>query len=101
ACLALALVALFPLLSVLWTVVARGHHVVSWSFLTSLPEGPFLPGGGIKHALVGTGLVVGIGAAIGAPAGVLAGIFLSEFGRNRLGDAIRTVTDAMAGIPSI
>ena len=100
-CLVLALVAIYPLLSVLWTVVERGHSVVTWNFLTTLPTGPFLPGGGIQNAIVGTGLVVGIGTAMGAPIGLLAGVFLSEFGRNRLGDSIRTFTDAMAGIPSI
>ncbi len=100
-CLALALLAVWPLLSVLWTVVERGHGVVTWKFLTTLPAGPFLPGGGIQNAVVGTGLVVGIGTAIGAPVGLLAGIFLSESGRNRFGDAIRTFVDAMVGIPSI
>lgn len=100
-CLALTLVALFPLVSVLWTVIERGHGVVDWGFLTGLPTPPAFPGGGIQHALIGTALVVGIGTAIGAPAGLVAGIFLSEFGRNKVGDAIRTVVDAMAGIPSI
>jgi phosphate transport system permease protein len=100
-CLLLALVAVYPLISVLWTVADHGHSVVTRHFLSSLPTGPFLPGGGIKHAIIGTGLVVGIGTALGAPIGLLAGIFLSEFGRNRLGDFIRTFTDAMAGIPSI
>lgn len=100
-CLLLALVALFPLVSVLWTVVERGHGVISKEFLTGLPAPPAFPGGGIKHALIGTAMVVGIGTAIGAPAGLLAGIFLAEFGRNRLGDTIRTFADAMAGIPSI
>jgi phosphate transport system permease protein len=100
-CLALALAAVWPLLSVLWTVVERGHAVVDWTFLTTLPTGPFLPGGGIQNALVGTGLVVALGTAMGAPAGLLAGIFLSESGRNRFGDGIRTFVDAMAGVPSI
>lgn len=100
-CLALTLVALFPLVSVLWTVVDRGHGAIGKEFLTDIPTPPAFPGGGIQHALIGTAMVVGIGAAIGAPAGLLAGIFLSEFGRNRLGDAIRTFVDAMAGIPSI
>lgn len=100
-CLGLTLVALFPLVSVLWTVVEKGHGVVTWDFLTGLPTPPAFPGGGIQHALVGTGMVVGIGTAIGAPAGLLVGIFLSEFGRNRVGDSLRTLVDAMAGIPSI
>lgn len=107
-CLLLALVALFPLVSVLWAVVQNGAGIVDWGFLSRPPDRRFNPEtlqvdfrGGIWHAVVGTGLVVGIGALIGGPVGILAGVFLSEFGRNRVGDAIRTLADAMAGIPSI
>jgi phosphate transport system permease protein len=107
-CLGLALVALFPLLSVLWTVIGKGAGMVSWGFLSRAPHRHLDPAtaqvvfsGGIQHAVIGTGLVVGIGTAIGAPSGILAGVFLSEFGRNKVGDAVRTLADAMAGIPSI
>lgn len=108
ACLALAVVAVWPLVSVLWIVVERGAGSLSWEFFTQPPKQEFdfatmriVYRGGIQHALVGTGLVVGIGAAIGTPVGILAGVFLSEFGRNRFGDAVRTFTDAMSGVPSI
>ncbi|HLF16092.1 MAG TPA: phosphate ABC transporter permease PstA [Candidatus Thermoplasmatota archaeon] len=100
-CLAFTLLAIFPLFSVLWEVWKRGHGVVDMEFLTSPPQPPAFPGGGIQHALVGTGIVVGLATLVGAPVGMLAGIFLSEYGRNRLGDVIRTVTDALSGIPSI
>lgn len=107
-CLLLAVAAVWPLLSVLWTVIEKGHGVISWEFLSQPPRQDFdlhklriVYSGGILHALVGTGLVVAIGTAIGAPVGLLAGIFLSESGRNRLGDGIRTFTDAMVGVPSI
>jgi phosphate transport system permease protein len=107
-CLLLGLVALSPLASVLWTVAAKGSAVVGWGFLSRAPHRRLDPetlqvvfGGGILHAVVGTGLVVGIGTLIGAPAGILAGVFLSEFGRNKVGDAVRTLADAMSGIPSI
>jgi phosphate transport system permease protein len=100
-CLAFAALACLPLLSVLWELWQRGHAALSWEFLSSLPEPPSVPGGGIVHAIVGTGMVVGIGAAIGAPVGTLAGIWLSEYGSNRLGGWVRTTLDAMAGMPSI
>jgi phosphate transport system permease protein len=106
-CLAFGLVAVFPLFSLLYEVWMRGHSVVSWTFLTSdlrfvvQPGVGLAFGGGVRYAIVGTGIVVGLASLIGAPVGVAAGIFLSEYGRNRLGDAIRTVVDAMAGIPSI
>jgi phosphate transport system permease protein len=107
-CLLLAVAALFPLVSVLWTVARNGAGVVDWTFLAKPPHRHLDPAtlqvvftGGIQHAVIGTGLVVGIGTLVGAPVGILAGVFLSEFGRNRVGDAVRTLADAMAGIPSI
>lgn len=99
-CLLLALVAVFPLFSVLWELVRQGGSVVTWSFLTSPPELPNSPGGGIQHAIFGTTLVVGIGTLYGAPLGLLIGTYLSESGSRRAG-VVRTVVDAMAGMPSI
>lgn len=85
----------------LWEVGKRGWPVLSVGFLTGLPTAPALPGGGIYHAIVGTLLVVAIGSAIGVPIGILAGVYLAEFGNNRFGDFVRLVADVMAGIPSI
>lgn len=96
-----ALVAVAPLVSVLVEVARRGGPHVTLAFVTSLPTAPVLPGGGIYHAIVGTLLVVAIASAIGVPLGILAGIFLSEFGDNRLGQTVRLMADVMAGIPSI
>ena len=106
-CLALTIVACWPLFSVLAELWQRGHAIVDWSFLTTdarieiSPVRGLVYTGGIRYALVGTGLVVGLGSLLGAPIGFAAGIFLSEYGRNRFGDLIRTIVDAMAGIPSI
>lgn len=100
-CLGLAVLAIYPLFSVLWKVVSLGAPVVTWDFLTSLPVAPVFPGGGILNAIVGTGLVVGIGTAIGAPIGLLAGIYLAEYGRGRFAEVLRTTADALAGLPSI
>ena len=107
ACFAFGLVAAFPLVSLLAEVWKRGHGVVDWQFLTTDVRVAVDPlhglafVGGVRFAIVGTAIIVGLGAAIGAPVGLAAGVFLSEYGRNRLGDSIRTVVDAMAGIPSI
>ncbi|HET6399128.1 MAG TPA: phosphate ABC transporter permease PstA [Candidatus Thermoplasmatota archaeon] len=101
ACLALAAVAMFPLFSVLAIVVERGAPALSWAFLSGGPAPPMLPGGGIRHAIIGTGVVVGLGAAIGAPVGLLAGTYLAEVGRGRFASGLRTVVESMAGIPSI
>lgn len=105
-CLGLALAACWPLFSVLWTVWERGHGVLSWEFVSTDPGVSVTPQGltfvgGIRFAIVGSGIVVGLATLIGAPIGVAAGIFLSEYGRNRFGEVVRSFVDAMAGIPSI
>jgi phosphate transport system permease protein len=105
-CLAFTVAACWPLLSVVWELWLRGHASLSWEFLSTIPTPPNsrlmgLPDGGIQHAIVGTGLVVAIGTAIGAPIGLLAGIWLAEGRSGRLADCVRTVVEAMAGMPSI
>ncbi len=100
ACLALALVAVFPLVSVLWELVRHGADVVTWEFLTTPPALPLEPGGGIQHAILGTGVVVGLGTLMGAPLGLLIGAYLAE-SRGKRAATVRTVVDAMAGMPSI
>jgi len=57
---------------------------------------------GIGNAVVGTLLMVGVGAALSVPFGVLAAVFLSEFGRDsRLAGAVRFVAKVLAGLPSV
>jgi phosphate transport system permease protein len=59
------------------------------------------PGGGIANALVGTAIVVGIGAAIALPVGVLVAIYVSEFAPPQISLLVRTSLDILNGIPSI
>lgn len=101
ACLLATLLALVPLASVLWFVLARGIHGLSWSFLTALPKPVGEPGGGMAHAIVGSLEIVGLACAIGIPAGVLAGIHLSDFEDTRFVRIVRFAADVMAGVPSI
>ena len=53
------------------------------------------------HAIVGTGILVAMASAVGVPTGILGGIYLSEFGKGRLGFWIRFFTDLLNGVPSI
>lgn len=99
--LSFTLLAVTPLFSVIYEVWKMGHGVVTLEFLTEKPGLPSLPGGGIYHAIIGTGMVVGIGSLIGVPFGMLVGIFLSEYGPSRFADSVRLVADVMTGIPSI
>lgn len=101
ACVAATLLALVPLVSILGYVAVRGAPALSWSFFTELPRPPGEAGGGMANAIVGTLTLVALGGAIGIPPGILAGIYLSEFGRGRLAHAIRLATDVLSGLPSI
>jgi phosphate transport system permease protein len=102
-CLLCVLIALVPLLSILYTCILNGWHVLSLSFLVG-QESNGLPGsgpGGIGPALYATFVVVGLAALISVPVGILAGIYLSEYGKNPLGRGISFFTDVMTGSPSI
>ena len=99
ACLVLAAV---PVAVLFAYVVARGGPgLLSVAFFTQRPHPVGVPGGGVANAIVGTLIIVGLASVVAVPFGSLIGIFLSEFGRNRLGDAVRFVSDVMTGLPSI
>ena len=55
----------------------------------------------MANAIVGSALILGIASIVGVPFGVGAGIYLAEFGRNRMGQAIRFTADVLNGVPSI
>lgn len=95
------ILALIPLGLVLWYVTSKGIGGVDWDFFTQLPKPVGERGGGMANAIVGTLELVGLAALIGIPPGILAGIYLSEFGDSRLGKVVRFAADVMSGIPSI
>ena len=100
-CVALTGLALIPLLSILSYVVWRGSHRFDWHFFTRMPAPVGEAGGGMANAIYGTLLMVGMAAAIGIPAGILAGVYLAEYGRGSFARAVRFIGDVAAGIPSI
>jgi len=97
------LLALVPLGFVAFHVVAKGISVISWSFLTkNLPVISELPGGGIWPAIAGTLLLTAVAAVLAVPLGVLAAIYLNEYGRQGpTARVIRFMADVMTGVPSI
>ena len=101
ACVAAAVVALIPLVSVLYYVTARGIGGINLDFFTELPKPVGEPGGGMANAIVGTLKLVFLACAIGIPPGVLAGVYLAEFGHSRFGKLVRFSADVMSGVPSI
>ncbi len=101
ACIAAVVVAIVPLALVLSYVTLQGLSGLNWGFFTQLPKPVGETGGGMANAIVGTLEIVGLASAIGVPVGILAGIYLAEFGNNRLGKAVRFAADVMSGVPSI
>jgi phosphate transport system permease protein len=91
---------LAPLFLILGQIVVRGTPGLSLAFFTQLPEPPG-EGGGLGHALVGSGLVVALAAIAAIPLGVLAAVFLAEFRGARSVPAVRFVGEILAGVPSI
>ena len=92
---------LLPLIGVFGYVVYRGIGSINWAFLTQTPKPVGESGGGMANAIVGSVFILAIASVIGVPLGVGAGIYLAEFGRNRLGNAIRFTADVLNGVPSI
>jgi phosphate transport system permease protein len=101
ACVLAAVIALVPLISVLYYVTARGIGGINLDFFTELPKPVGEAGGGMANAIVGTLKLVLLACAIGIPPGVLAGVYLAEFGHSRFGKLVRFSADVMSGVPSI
>ena len=97
-----AVVALAFLGWILATLLSQGIRGLNWAWFTKLPKPPGESGAGMANALVGTGMVVAIAIAMGVPVGLLAGIYLAEFGKTRrLARGVRFVADVLLGAPSI
>lgn len=97
------LLALIPLLSLIWETVKRGVKVLDGYFLSHSMGvvADSEPGGGIYHAILGTLEQVGLATLFSVPIGVLTAIYLVEYGRGRLAKAVTFFVDVMTGIPSI
>ncbi|WP_031073420.1 phosphate ABC transporter permease PstA [Streptomyces sp. NRRL S-118] len=95
--------AVVPLLSLIWVTVSRGMKVLDAYFLTHSMAGipGFEVGGGVYHALLGTLQQVGLATVISAPIGLLTAVYLVEYGKGALAKAVTFFVDVMTGIPSI
>ncbi|HZO06767.1 MAG TPA: phosphate ABC transporter permease PstA, partial [Solirubrobacterales bacterium] len=92
--------AMIPLASLLFEVISRGLPGLSLEFLTEDARGK-IGGGGAAHALVGTLVITGVAAIISVPIGIMAAIYLTEYGTGKLSKALTFFVDVMTGIPSI
>jgi phosphate transport system permease protein len=96
-----AAIACFMLGLLLVYVSVQGAKALNLHLFTDLPKSPDDPTGGMKNGIVGTLMLIGIAGSIGIPIGLLGGIFLSEFGKGRMGGVIRFAADVLQGIPSV
>lgn len=93
---------IIPLISISGYLLYQGISNLNWAFLTELPKLVGESGGGMANSIVGTGIVVGLAGLLGIPIGILAGVYLAEYGQQtRLGKAVRFIADVLQGVPSI
>jgi phosphate transport system permease protein len=97
------LLAMVPLVSLVWTVLANGLSWISWDFLTTDMAGIYGDSteGGVYHAVLGTLLITFWATVLSVPIGLLTAIYLVEYGRGALARGITFFVDVMTGIPSI
>jgi phosphate transport system permease protein len=96
-----ALFAVGALVVILGYIFAGGIRALSFSFLVNTPKPIGEPGSGIANAIIGSLIMIGLGSVIGLPVGILAGVYLAEFGTNKVGNGLRFLIDTLTGVPSI
>lgn len=96
-----ALLVLVPLFLILGFLLMKGIGSLNWVFLLHTPKPVGEAGGGMGNAIAGTFMILGVASLIGIPWGIAGGIYLSEYGRNKFGNAIRFTADVLNGVPSI
>jgi phosphate transport system permease protein len=96
-------VALVPLVAIVYYLLSKGLGALSWDFFTTDPTGRFLgPPGGVKSAIVGTVLIVGLATLIAVPLGIAVALYLVEYGKKSwFAQTVRYFIDVMTGVPSI
>ena len=94
-------IAMIPLLSLVFEVVRRGIERFDITFFTNSMTGIVGEGGGAYHAIIGTLIITGLAALISVPIGLMTAIYLVEYGTGKLKKSITFLVDVMTGIPSI
>jgi phosphate transport system permease protein len=98
-------VACFGVVAVLFFILGylvwNGGTSLDWAFFTQLPKGEGETGGGMANAIVGSFKLLFLAAAIGLPIGLMAGVYLAEFGGKTFAFITRYTTDLLNGTPSI
>jgi phosphate transport system permease protein len=100
-CLVAVLLALLPLVFILFYVIKEGAGALNLDFFTRIPKPVGEPGGGMANAIVGTLILIGLAALFAVPVGVICGVHLSEYPTRKFSSVVRFATDVMNGVPSI
>jgi len=105
AMLSLTGVAAFLVVTILFLILGfliyNGAKSLNWAFFTQLPKPVGETGGGMGNAIVGSLKLLLLAAAMGLPVGLMAGVYLAEFGGKTFSFVIRYTTDLLNGVPSI
>lgn len=96
-----ALVVVSVLFLILGYLIWNGGKSLNWAFFTQLPKPVGESGGGMANAILGSLKLLGLAAAIGLPIGLLAGVYLAEFGGKSFSFVVRYTADLLNGVPSI
>jgi len=90
------------LLWILVVLFSNGFAALDWNMLTQDTPAPGTDGGGLRNAIVGSLMMVGLSVLVATPVGILAGIYLTEYGdQSKTAELTRFVTDIMLSAPSI
>src|SRR5215469_14098097 len=96
-----ALIVVSTLFVILGYLIWNGGKSLNWAFFTQLPKPVGEVGGGMANAIIGSLKLLVLAAVIGLPIGLLAGVYLAEFGGQTFSFLIRYTTDLLNGVPSI
>jgi phosphate transport system permease protein len=95
-------IGLTALLSILFVLFTNGFAALELSLFTQDTPAPGSEGGGLRNAIVGSLMIVGLAVVVSTPIGILAGVYLSEYGdTSKTAEFTRFVTDIMLSAPSI
>jgi phosphate transport system permease protein len=90
------------LLWILFVLFSNGLAAVDWNLFTKDTPAPGTAGGGLRNAIIGSLMMVGLSVLVSTPIGILAGIYLTEYGdQSKTAELTRFVTDIMLSAPSI
>jgi len=96
-----AILVIAPLVAIFGYLLYKGFGSINLQFLTNTPRPVGEAGGGMANAIVGSLVILAIGSVIGVPLGIGAGIYMSEYGKDRYSTVVRFTADVLNGVPSI